>query len=68
MINSDSLPMPKFLVRFSMRGFFAFLGALLAEENGAGATFFLGACIALAWNSNWDMREEIPFGASCRWM
>jgi hypothetical protein len=26
-----------------MRGFFAFLGGLLAEANGAGATFLLGA-------------------------
>ena len=36
--------MPKFLGRFSMRGFLAFLGALLPAENGAGATFFFGAC------------------------
>jgi hypothetical protein len=37
------IPIPKFLARFSMRGFFAFLGALFCDENGAGATFFLGA-------------------------
>jgi hypothetical protein len=36
--------MPKFLGRFSTRGFFAFLGALLPAENGADATFFFGAC------------------------
>jgi hypothetical protein len=39
------IPMPKFLGRFSMRGFFAFLGGLFADENGAEATFFLGAYV-----------------------
>jgi hypothetical protein len=38
-----SVPIPKFLERFSMRGFFAFLAGLFAEAKGAGATFLLGA-------------------------
>jgi hypothetical protein len=42
-ISKSKIPIPKFLVRFSMRGFFAFLGALLADAKGAGATFFFGA-------------------------
>jgi hypothetical protein len=43
MVETPVLPMPKFFGRRSMRGFLGFLGCLLAEENGAGAGFFLGA-------------------------
>ena len=43
MADKKGIPIPKFLGRFSMRGFLAFLGALFCDENGAGATFLLGA-------------------------
>ena len=51
------VPIPNVLVLFSIRGFFAFLGSLFAEANGAGATFLLGAyCI----NKSRLMRIGIP--------
>jgi hypothetical protein len=52
------VPIPNVLVLFSIRGFFAFLGGLFAEANGAGATFLLGAyCIS----KSRLMRIGIPF-------
>jgi hypothetical protein len=60
----DVLPIPKFLGCFSMRGFFAFLGALLDEAKGAGATFRFGALSLLVSEvgKGGGCRENVPFG------
>jgi hypothetical protein len=60
----DVLPIPKFLGCFSMRGFFAFLGALLDEAKGAGATFRFGAYLLLVSEvaKGRGCREYVPFG------